>query len=56
MQKKQDTIARFLKKVLEENYRKIESVDLKFDITSLKKDMENKTSFLLNRTFKSTRK
>jgi hypothetical protein len=54
--KKQDTIARFLKKVLEENYRKIESVDLKFDVTSLKKDMENKTSFLLNRTFKSTRK
>ena len=45
-----------LKKVLEENYRKIESVDLKFDVTSLKKDMENKTSFLLNRTFKSTRK
>ena len=38
------------------NYRKIKSVDLKFDIPSLKKDMENKTSFLLNRTFKTTKK
>ena len=35
---------------------KIKSVDLKFDIPALKKDMENKTSFLLNRTFKTTRK
>lgn len=54
--KKQETIARFLKKIIEDNYRKIESIDLKFDIISLKKDMENKTSFLLNRTFKTTRK
>ena len=38
--KKQEQIARFLKKTVEQNYMKIESVDLKFDIPRLKKDME----------------
>jgi len=50
--KKQETIARFLKKTIEENYIKIKSVDMKFDIPRLKKDMESKTSLLMSKTFK----
>ena len=50
--KKQDTIARFLKKTIEENYIKIKSVDMKFNIPALKKDMESRTSLLMARTFK----
>ena len=50
--KKQEQIARFLKKTVEQNYMKIESVDLKFDIPSLKKDMESRTSVLMAKTFK----
>ena len=42
--KKQDTIAKFLKKTIEQNYLKIRSVDIKFDVPRLKKDMESKTS------------
>ena len=38
--KKQESIAKLLKKVIEQNYLKIKTVDLKFDIPALKKDME----------------
>ena len=50
--KKQETIARFLKKTIEDNYLKIKSVDMKFDIPSLKKDMESRTSLIMAKTFK----
>lgn len=50
--KKQDAVARFLKKTIEANYSKIKNVDLKFDIPSLKKDMEKKTSAVLKKSFR----
>jgi len=49
--KKQETIARFLKQTVEQNYVKIKTVDLKFDIPKLKKDMESRTSTLMAKTF-----
>ena len=49
--KSQETIARFLKKTIEKHYNKIKHIDLKFDIPTLKKDMESKTSTLLSKTF-----
>ena len=50
--KKQETIARFLRKTIEQNYLKIKSVDMKFDIPSLKRDMESRTSLIMAKTFK----
>ena len=50
--KKQETIARFLKKTIEQNYIKIKSVDMKFNIPALKRDMESKTSLIMAKTFK----
>ena len=50
--KNQEQIARYLKKVIKDNYLKIKNVDLKFDIPALKKDMETKTSAILGKTFK----
>ena len=50
--KKQETIARFLRKTIEQNYSKIKSVDMKFDIPTLKRDMESKTSLIMAKTFK----
>ena len=50
--KKQDTIARFLKKTIEQNYIKIKSVDMKFNIPALKKAMQSRTSLLMAKTFK----
>ena len=50
--KKQETIARYLRKTIEDNYVKIKSVDMKFDIPALKRDMESKTSSLMAKTFK----
>ena len=50
--KKQESIAKFLKKTIETHYMKIKTVDLKFDIPSLKKDMESKTSLLMAKTFR----
>ena len=50
--KKQETIARYLRKTIEDNYVKIKSVDMKFDIPALKRDMESKTSLLMAKTFK----
>ena len=50
--KRQESIARFLAKIIKQHYLKIKSVDLKFDIPTLKKDMESKTSGILNRMFR----
>ena len=50
--KKQATIARFLKSTIESNYLKIKTVDIKFDIPALKRDMQSKTSLLMAKTFK----
>ena len=50
--KKQATIARFLKETIEKNYLKIKTVDLKFDIPALKRDMESRTNLLMSKTFK----
>jgi len=50
--KKQQTIARYLRKTIEDNYVKIKSVDMKFDIPALKRDMESKTSLLMAKSFK----
>ena len=50
--KKQERIAKFLKDTIEQNYMKIKSVDLKFDIPALKKDMESRTSLVMSKTFK----
>ena len=50
--KKQETIARFLKTTIEQNYIKIKTVDLKFNIPALKKDMESKTSLVMAKAFK----
>jgi hypothetical protein len=50
--KKQERIAKFLKDTIEQNYLKIRSVDLKFDIPALKKDIESKTSLVMAKTFK----
>ena len=50
--KKQEVIARFLRQTLETNYRKIKNVDLKFNIPALKRDMQNRTSLLMSKTFK----
>ena len=50
--KKQENIARFLKKTIEQYWNKIESVDIKFDIPALKKDMESKTSLLMSKAFR----
>ena len=49
--KSQGSIARFLKKTIESNYFKIKNVDLKFDIPTLKRDMESRTSNVLNKAF-----
>tara|TARA_B100000085_G_scaffold235278_1_gene223414 strand:- start:686 stop:1030 length:345 start_codon:yes stop_codon:yes gene_type:complete len=50
--KKQDTIAKFLRQTISQNYVKIKSVDMKFDIPALKKDMESKTSLIMAKTFR----
>ena len=49
--KSQNKIAKFLKDTMENNYFKIKSVDLKFDVTRLKKDIESKTSKILSKSF-----
>ena len=50
--KKQETIARFLKQTIEQNYKKIKTVNMKFNIPALKKDMESKTYLIMAKTFK----
>ena len=48
----QNSIARFLKQTLEQHYKKIKNVDLKFNIPRLKKDMETRTSLVMDKAFK----
>ena len=51
--KKTEThVADTLKRFINTNYANIKHVDLKFDIPKLKRDMESKTSKLLEKTFK----
>ena len=50
--KSQEKIARFLKRTIEQNYLKIKTVDMKFDIPRLKKDMQSRTSMIMSKTFK----
>ena len=50
--KKQSTIVRFLQQTIEQNYKKIKTMDIKFDIPALKRDMESKTLAILGKTFK----
>ena len=50
--KKQETIVRYLKKTIEQNYLKIKNMDMKFDIPALKRDMQSKTSLIMAKTFK----
>jgi len=49
--KSETKIARFLRDTIERNYFKIKSVDLKFDVSLLKRDMESKTSKILSKSF-----
>ena len=49
--KSQDHIAKFLRDLIENNYFKIKSLDLKFDVPLLKKDMEEKTARVLSKSF-----
>ncbi len=48
----EDGIARFLKQTLEQHYKKIKNIDLKFNVPKLKQDMESKTSALMLKTFR----
>ena len=48
----QNSIARFLVQTLEQHYKKIKNVDLKFNIPRLKKDMEKRTSLVMDKAFK----
>jgi hypothetical protein len=41
-----------LRQTISQNYVKIKSVDMKFDIPALKKDMESKTSLIMAKTFR----
>ena len=50
--KKQKAIADWLKKYIEVNYKNIKTVDIKFDVIRLRKDMELKTAKILDKTFK----
>ena len=49
---RQDHIAKFLQDTIKKNYVKIKTVKIKFDIPALKKDMEEKTSIILDKTFR----
>ena len=50
--KPQERIAKFLRTTISQNYFKIQSVDLKFDVPALKKDIESRTSKILSKSFK----
>ena len=50
--KKQSSIARFLASSIKKNYLKIKTVELKFDVPLLKKDMEKKTDNVLKKSFR----
>ena len=44
--------AAMLKNYINKNFANIKTVDLKFNVTQLKEDMENKTKAVLSKTFK----
>lgn len=50
--KSQSTIAKLLTKLLTKHYKDIKSMDLKFDIPALKKDIQSRTSKILSKSFK----
>ena len=50
--KSQSTIAKLLTKLLTKHYKDIKSMDLKFDVPALKKDIQSKTSKILSKSFK----
>lgn len=52
LKKDQKRVAETLKKFINNNYKNIKTVDLKFDIPKLKADVEIKTSKLMEKTFK----
>ena len=49
--KHQNRIAKTIKETIESNYFKIRTVDIKFDISLLRKDMESKTNKILSKSF-----
>jgi hypothetical protein len=52
--KSQQRVAKFLEQMLHQYFSKIVNVDLKFNIPALKRDMESKTSILMERSFKKS--
>ena len=50
--KSQSSIAKLLTKLLTKHYNDIKSMDLKFDVPALKKDIQSKTSKILSKSFK----
>ena len=50
--KSQKYVAGWIKQYIENNYKNIRTVDLKFDVLRLKEDMEDKTKKVLSKTFK----
>ena len=50
--KPQNVIVRSLKNYIHRHYNNIQTVDLKFDVTRLREDMQSKTAKLMDKTFK----
>jgi len=50
--KPQKYVAGWIKQYIENNYKNIQSVDLKFDVPRLKQDMESKTNNVLTKAFR----
>ena len=50
--KPQSSVAGAIKKYINEHYANIQTVDLKFDVPRLREDMQNKTSKLMDKTFR----
>ena len=50
--KSQSSIAKLLTKLLTKHSKDIKSMDLKFDVPALKKDIQSKTSKILSKSFK----
>jgi hypothetical protein len=48
----QQAIATQLKSFIDKNSNKITNIELKFDTDRMKRDMQNKTNSLMNKTFK----
>lgn len=50
--KPQSSVARAIKKYINEHYANIQTVDLKFDVPRLREDMQSKTTKLMDKTFR----